>query len=54
MDQDIRNFTAQWLRVALAALVPVVVTAFVSIPFNLGTIPGEQAVRLAAGERHMT
>ena len=54
MHQDLKNFVAQWLRVAVMALVPVVSTAFVTIPWNLENTPGAQAARDTAGERHMT
>lgn len=54
MHQEARKFAAQWLRVALITLVPVVLTAFVTIPWNLGHFPGEQDMRIASGERHMT
>lgn len=35
------SFSRQLLAAVLAALVPVVLTAFLSIPFNLGGHPGE-------------
>ncbi len=35
------DFAAQFLRVVLATLVPVILVAFTSIPFNLGGHPGE-------------
>jgi hypothetical protein len=54
MHQEIRSFACQWMRIALAALVPVVLTAFVTIPLNLGRIPGDHAAQTASGERHMT
>jgi hypothetical protein len=54
MHQEFRSFAFQWLRVALVALVPVVLTAFVTIPLNLGRIPGDHAAQAATGERHMT
>lgn len=54
MQQDLRNFIAQWLRTAAMALVPVVLTAFVTIPWNLQSMPGDQPVRVASAERHMT
>ena len=53
MDQHLRTFLAQWLRVVAVALVPVALTAFVSIPLNLGGDPTDHAQRPAAGG-HMT
>ncbi len=35
------SFPRQLLAAVLAGLVPVVLTAFLSIPFNLGRHPGE-------------
>ena len=55
MNQDLAHFMKQWLRVAVAALLPVVFTAFVSIPATLGHHPGEaDALARAGAERHMT
>ena len=47
-------FVRQYLGVVLAALVPVVVTAFLSIPVNLGGHPGEVRSAQAAAAVHMT
>ena len=55
MNADLKAFVAQWMRVALMALVPVVFTAFVSMPFTLGQHPGE--TRTASDQltqQHMT
>lgn len=54
MDQDLKAFALQWLRVAAMTLVPVVFVAFVSIPYSLGGDPGDAVVRVAPAERHMT
>jgi hypothetical protein len=54
MHQELSRFAAQWLRVAAIALLPVIATAFVTIPWNLGGHPGERASVAAAGDRHMT
>ncbi len=35
------HFARQFTGVVIAALVPVVLTAFLTIPFNLGGHPGE-------------
>lgn len=52
MHPQLRGFLVQWLRVALATLVPVVFTAFLSLPLALGGHPGEE--RPASATRHMT
>ena len=54
MQKDAKNFVAQWLRTVLMAFLPVALTAFVTIPWNLQRMPGEPLARVAAGERHMT
>ena len=54
MDPQLRIFARQWLRLVVATLVPVVLTAFVTIPWNLGKLPGERNVAITQGERHMT
>lgn len=35
------HFARQFVGVVIAALVPIVVTVFLTIPFNLGGHPGE-------------
>jgi len=47
-------FVRQYLGVVLAALAPVVMTAFLSIPFNLGGHPGEFRIAQTAVAPHMT
>ena len=54
MDRNIAIFAAQWLRVALMALVPVVLTAFLTIPWNLGGTPGDPALAQGQADCHMT
>ncbi len=54
MHKELFSFAAQWLRVAVMTLVPVVLTAFLTIPWNLGGYPGQGSISIAAGERHMT
>ena len=54
MDQDLKAFPLQWLRVAVMTLVPVVFVAFVSIPYTLGGEPDDAVVRAAPADRHMT
>lgn len=54
MHPDLRLFISQYLRVLCAALVPVIITAFLSIPLNLGSHPGEPHRTDVMGHRHMT
>ena len=54
MDADLKDFAAQWLRVALMALVPVVITAFVSMPLSLERHPGEGIAASNLTSQHMT
>lgn len=43
MDKDLGIFAAQMARTVLMALVPVILTAFVSMPLALERHPGEGA-----------
>lgn len=54
MNPALFAFARQYAAVVIAALVPVVLTAFLSIPFNLGGHPGEPRPAQSAVERHMT
>lgn len=54
MDPHLRSFVVQWLRIAVAALVPVVLASFVGMPYLLGSHPGEGMVRVQSVDRHMT
>jgi len=54
MNLFLRQFIRQWLFVALAALVPVVLVAFLSIPYSLGGHPGDARTTAASGSQHMT
>ena len=51
---SLRQFARQYLAVVVAALLPVILTAFLSIPFNLGGHPGDVRAVDAAVLRHMT
>jgi len=51
MDNPLRSFIRQWLRVALAALLPVLALAFVSIPYSLNGHPGEARLAQPAAQR---
>jgi hypothetical protein len=54
MNPDLKDFAVQWLRVALMALVPVVITAFVSMPLSLERHPGEGVAASKLTPQHMT
>jgi hypothetical protein len=54
MDKDLKAFSLQWVRVAAVTLASVMFVAFTSIPYSLGSHPGEVAAATPQGERHMT
>jgi len=54
MNSSLASFVKQYLAVVLAALIPVIVVAFVSIPFNLQGHPGEPRTPTAPTDAHMT
>ena len=54
MDPILRMFIRQLLGVVLAALVPVVLVAFLSIPYSLGGHTGEDRTATAPSSQHMT
>ncbi len=56
MNTDLKNFALAWTRIALMALVPVVLTTFVALPQALGHHPGEPCVTTACAElpQHMS
>lgn len=54
MDSSLRLFIYQFGGVVLAALVPVILIAFMSIPFTLGGHPGDVRSAAAPVARHMT
>ena len=56
MNADLKNFALAWARIALMALVPVVLTTFVSMPQALGHHLGEPCVTTACAElpQHMS
>jgi hypothetical protein len=51
---SLHQFPRQCLAVVVAALLPVILTAFLSIPFNLGGHPGDVRAVDATVTRHMT
>lgn len=54
MHPTLRQFIQEFTGVALASLVPVILTAFLSIPISLGANPGEPRVPTAGLDRHMS
>lgn len=54
MHPSLSLFIRQYLWVVCAALVPVVITAFMSIPMSLGGHPGEPRTIDAMVDRHMS
>jgi hypothetical protein len=54
MHSALRRFIHEVAGVALASLIPVILTAFLSIPFNLGAHPGEPRVPTPGLDRHMS
>lgn len=54
MDPILRMFIRQLLSVVLTALVPVVLVAFLCIPYILGGHPGDERPVDASTSQHMT
>lgn len=54
MHTDLRQFLSRLVGTIVLALVPVVFTAFVSMPLSLNRHPGEVAQAQDAPARHMT
>lgn len=54
MHPALRLFIRQYLYVVAAALLPVVLSTFLTIPMNLGGYPGEPHHAVAMADRHMT
>jgi len=54
MHPALRNFAHQFAGVVIATLVPVVLTAFLSMPLNLGGHPGELRALSQQNSVHMT
>ncbi len=54
MVTPLRMFVSQFVGVVAAALTPVAVVAFLSIPFTLGGHPGELRPADTPAARHMT
>lgn len=54
MDSSLRLFIRQYLGVVAATLAPVILMAFLSIPFSLGGHPGDERLVAGATSQHMT
>ena len=54
MHPVLHTFIRQYFAIMCAALVPVVLTAFLSIPFSLGGHPGDPRIAVVAVTQHMT
>ncbi len=54
MDHALRGFVSDLLGIVGMALVPVVVTAFLSVPYTLNRHPGEPLQPDSVVHRHMT
>lgn len=54
MDTSLHLFIRQYLGVVIATLAPVILIAFMSIPFMLGGHPGEARTANAPIAQHMT
>lgn len=54
MDSSLRLFVSQYLGVVAATLVPVILMAFLSIPFSLGGHPGDERLTDTTASQHMT
>ncbi len=54
MHPALRIFVRQYLYVIGAALAPVVLTTFLSIPMSLGANPGDAMTASVVADRHMT
>ena len=54
MNQTPYSFVRQFIGAVVAALIPVLLVAFLSIPLNLGGHPGEARTTAATTSTHMT
>ncbi|PXW94330.1 hypothetical protein C7444_11429 [Sphaerotilus hippei] len=54
MNTDLHFFLSRLAGVIALTLVPVVLTAFISMPLNLNHHPGEAATASGRGLLHMT
>ena len=54
MDASLRTFIRQFTRVVIAAALPVLLIAFLSIPYALNGHPGDERPRNSAISWHTT
>ena len=54
MNSALKFFISEFAGVVLAALAPVVLVAFLSIPYSLGGHPGEARADNTSATLHMT
>jgi hypothetical protein len=54
MNSPHNSFPRLFAGAVVAALVPVILVAFLSIPFNLGGHPGEARAWTTSASTHMT
>lgn len=54
MHPVLHRFIRQYFSIVCAALVPVVLTAFLTIPASLGGHPGDPCMAVAQSDRHMS
>jgi len=54
MNSDLKQFVISYLRVVVMALMPLALTAFLTIPYTLGSHPGEPVTRADQTALHMT
>jgi len=54
MHKDLKEFVQGYSRVVIMALIPIVMTAFLSVPYMLGGHPGDVRTVASAADFHMT
>jgi hypothetical protein len=54
MNTDLKQFVVTYLRVVALALMPLAVTAFLTMPYILGGHPGELQTRADQTNVHMS
>jgi len=54
MNADLKEFVVSYLRVVAMALMPLAITAFLTMPYILGAHPGEPVQRVDQIDAHMT
>ena len=54
MDRNLKDFVVLYLRAVAMALLPVVFTAFLWIPYSLGGHPGAPRTESGIADLHMT